>query len=206
MRMFNLMAAGSMIAFAAAKDEGSAPAQTEGQSQAPAATGSDVTAATNAVKIEPKLSIKTMGAKPDMVKLAEEADARYPLVRIIGVARGIKSATGNNGDPVFGLTGQFQGTNLKTGEKSVSGVLYLPGGILELIMDPVEAILNGDDRVAKQAGVKFGLDLFSVKAANPAGYSFSATNLIDTAQVNPLAEIESAVSGTAAPAFPKIGG
>lgn len=175
---------------------------TETKNEAAAQT---VTPATSSLKIEPKLSIKTMGAKPDMVKLADDADARYPLVRVIGVARGIKSATGNNGDPVFGLTGQFQGTNLKTGEKSVSGVLYLPGGILELIMDPVEAILNGDDRVAKQAGVKFAMDIFSVKASNPAGYSFSANNLIDTAQVNPLAEIEGAVGSMKAPAFPKLG-
>lgn len=153
-------------------------------------------------KILPKMSIKTLGANPKAasVNLEKEKAKRVPMVRIMGIARGIKAAVGNDGDPVFGLTGQFEGVNIETGETAQSGVLYLPSGIQELIQDPLESAINAGD---KTAAVQFAVDLYAVSATNKAGYSFEADNLAAPEREDPFAALRTALEGKKLPALPK---
>ncbi len=150
-------------------------------------------------KILPKMSIKTLGANPKSAAVgANEAAKKVPMVRIMGIARGIKTAIGNNGDTVFGLTGQFEGVNIATGEVAQSGVLYLPSGIQELIQEPLEGIIAED----KNAAVTFAFDIFAVSATNPAGYSFEAELHGQPDREDPFAALRQTLSDAPLPKLP----
>lgn len=159
-----------------------------------------------------KLSIATMGTRP---KRAAADNIKTPLCRVMGTARGLKSAIDTNGDPTFGLTGSFLGINvaqaLLAGKENnptdygqyTSGVLYLPGGIQELIQSPLEALLSDADKAkADAAAIEFALDLFAVPSTNKAGYSFTATLLGEAAQSDPFAAIKARVGEVKLPALP----
>ncbi len=148
-----------------------------------------------------KLTLKTMGCNGAVATVTKE---KTPLARIMGIARNIKAATGQNGDPVFGLTGQFEGTNIQDGKVFNSAVCYLPGGILELILDPLEAILNGDDKQAKVNGVAFALDIFAVPDTNKSGYTFVAERLGEQLQADPLAALKAQIGEITMPKFPAL--
>lgn len=161
-----------------------------------------------------KLSIATMNCKPK--RASKDVDnIKTPLARIMGTASGLKAAVDQRGEPVFGLTGSFLGVNIGQsleagkGDKAAdfgqyrSGVLYLPGGIQELIQAPLEKALNDPDKaVANSASIEFAMDLFSVPANNPAGYSFVASLLGDAAQADPFASIRAKVGDAKLPALP----
>lgn len=153
------------------------------------------------VTLVPKLSVKTVGANG---AIAVATKQKTFIMRVIGVARNIKAATGQNGDPVFGLTGQFEATNIQDGKVFASSVLYLPNGILELIMDPLEAVINGDDRVAKSQGIQFALDISAVPDANKAGYTYNADYVSDTMRADPLANLKQQLIGSPLPKPLKI--
>lgn len=148
-----------------------------------------------------KLTLKSMGCQGAIVLVTK---AKTPLARIVGIARNIKAATGNNGDPVFGLTGQFEGTNIQDGKIFKSAVAYLPNGILELILDPLEAVLNGEDKVAKANGIPFALDIFAVPDGNKAGYTFTAEIVGKNLQADPLAALKAQIGEQAMPKFPAL--
>lgn len=145
--------------------------------------------------IVPKLSIKTMEANGAIVLATK---TRTPLVRVQGIANGIKVATGNDGAPVFGLSGIFRGTNIQTGKVYQSGVLYLPAGIGEMFISPLELALADD----KRASMRLALDLFAVESTNKAGYSFEAESLI--AGVNTIADLVKETEALPLPEMPKI--
>ncbi len=147
-------------------------------------------AETQTTNILPKMSIKTLGGNPNLAAKGENEPAKRVLMcRVFGEARGIKAATGNNGDPVFGLTGQFTGINAADGKEYQSGVLYLPSGVQELIQDTLEKEIN--DGNAK-AVVEFALDLFAVSATNKAGYSFAAESPIPPTKSDAQARLAAA--------------
>lgn len=161
-----------------------------------------------------KLTIATMGCKAKLAA-SDANNIKTPLARIMGVARNLKAAIDTNGEPVFGLTGQFLGINVAQsldagkGDKPedygqyTSGVLYLPGGIQELIQSPLEALLNDKDKeVANSAAIEFALDLFAVPATNKSKYSFTATLLGDARKADPFAAIKAQVGDAKLPALP----
>ncbi len=149
--------------------------------------------------ILPKMSIKTLGANGAIVLVTK---AKTPLCRIKGIARGIKVANGNDGTPVFGMTGQFIGLNIATGEVFDSGVIYLPAGINEMFLTPLEAALAEDAK----ASVRFALDLFAVPSTNKAGYSFEAASLIEASTIDPFAEMSAEADKVELPTMPKLPG
>lgn len=161
-----------------------------------------------------KLSIATMNCKPKRAH-KDVDNIKTPLARIMGTASGLKSAVDQRGEPVFGLTGSFLGINIAEGLQAGqdgkdadfgqyrSGVLYLPGGIQELIQAPLEKALNDPDKaVANSAAIEFAMDLFAIPANNPAGYSFVATLLGEAAQADPFANIRQRVGDAKLPALP----
>ena len=145
-------------------------------------------------KILPKMSVKTLGSNPKAAATLKDGE-RLHLIRVLGVASGIKAAVDTRGEPVFGLTGQFEGTNVATGENAQSGVLYLPGGIQELLQGPLEQAIADD----KNARIQFAFDIYAVKASNPAGYSFEAENLVDVEREDPFAAMRADLPKLPAP-------
>lgn len=137
------------------------------------------------VNIISKLSVKTMGCNPALGK-----EGRVHIARIFGVASGIKTAKGQNGDPVMGLTGDFRGQRPdKPGDTWQSGVLYLPSGINELVLDAVDTGEVDKNDKPIYAEVQFAFDIFAKPASNPAGYQYEASPVIDAKETDKMAEL-----------------
>jgi hypothetical protein len=142
-----------------------------------------------------KLTTKTMRCKPALAKVEERT---VPMCRISGIARGIKPAVGTNGETVYGLTGNFRGTNIQTGEVFYSGVCYLPGGVHEMILDPLDDLL-ANESTKSGAALNFAFDIFARPSDNAAGYEYTAVNLAPASRADPFAEIDAMIDGKALP-------
>lgn len=151
------------------------------------------------MEIISKISLKTVGGNPALAKALE---TKVPMMRVFGTARNIKTAVGQNGDPVFGLAGQFKAINMQDGKEFTSGVCYLPAGIQELIQEPLEAALSAEN--SRGAAVEFALDVFAIPSTNKAGYSFSAESLKEVSSDDPMERIQKELSAKALPKFPAL--
>lgn len=139
-----------------------------------------------------KMSVKGIGCKPK----GEEEPTR--LCIILGKATGIKTGEDNTGRVWKALSGTFRGTNLATNEVFRSGKLFLPSGIHEAVESAVM-------QLPEQGGVvKFAMELRSVSAKNPIGYSYQAVNLMpiesETDELSDLITLAANVPQLAAPA------
>lgn len=134
-----------------------------------------------------KMSVKTIGANPSRAKTENR---KVPLGRFYGVARGIIMKVDNRGEPITGLTGDFYGVNIDTGEKYQSGVLYLPGGIHEMLVNGVDQGETNDKGKPVYTPVEFGFDVWATPASNPIGYSYEATPLLEARVSDPIADLE----------------
>lgn len=128
-----------------------------------------------------KISVKTVGADPALAKLS---DSPVHLMRVIGMATGIKDKEDARGEAITAILGDFEGTNPASGEVYRSGVLYLPSGIHEMIVGALGT---------PGAKVEFGLDIFSVKATNRIGYSYTCKQIFKSEGRDSLADLREKV-------------
>lgn len=128
-----------------------------------------------------KISVKTIGCNPSAAK-SEGKDVQ--LAKVYGVARGTINKVDQRGDPVVGLTGEFEAVNLGTGEVFRSGVLYLPSGIHEMVANSV-----------KEGDTEFALGIVASPASNPIGYSYKAVPLLEPAANDPMAALRNKIAG-----------
>ena len=139
------------------------------------------------INIVTKMSVKTIGADP-----AKGKTGRVHLARIFGIASGIKVAKGTNGDILYGVTGDFRGQIPDAPEDTYqSGVLYLPSGINELLLQAVDSGEVDKNNKPVFREVKFAFDIFSKPASNPAGYQYEATPVIDAKETDAMSELSS---------------
>lgn len=141
-----------------------------------------------------KLSVKGIGCKPG----ACEADKPALLCRIFGKADGIKTGESQDGRVWSALTGSFAAINLQSGEEYRSGKLFLPSGIHETVENAVRALGENKEGLS----ITFGLEIRSVTASNPIGYSYQAANLVATTATDELSELRKAIE--ASHAMPKM--
>lgn len=158
---------------------------------------SEATEAARDVSVLTKMSISTMKCQPVQAKLLERD---VPLARIMGAARGIKVTEGKGGDATYALTGNFFGRNIQSGEDYQSAVLYLPGGVQELILGPLDDALSGTpgQPADPNAVVTFAFDIYSFPAPNPAGYSYRAVDIAAAKRINPIQGLMDEISATRA--------
>jgi len=150
------------------------------------------------MKILTKMSIKTLGANPARAKTENKS---VDLVRIYGIATGLAfKADPKTGDIQVAVTGNFEGVNLESNETFRAGVLWLPGGIQELLIGAVDTGTKDANGKPVYNDVKFGFTIAAVPATNPIGYSYSAEQLIDAEKNDPLADLRSALPALPAPA------
>jgi hypothetical protein len=147
--------------------------------------------AKSAPTIVSKMAVKSIGCDP--MKRPDDGKP-LPLCVFFGKADGIKEGEGRDGRMWSALTGSFAGVNLVTGDEYRSGKLFLPSGIHEIVENAVKSIKPDDT----EAYVKFALQIAVIKAANPIGYSYQATKLIDVAEGDELSEIREQLPATAA--------
>jgi len=143
--------------------------------------------------VKPKLGPKDLG-NPKSVTVPDNADdpaARKLLGRIVGIATGIKTGVGNNGQPYVGLKGSFEAQPADPKLPRIrAGVCFLPPGIAEMVATK----LAGDNA---PESVQMAFDITAVKAANPIGYSYEVMPLIDVDESDPLEQLL---------ALPQLGG
>lgn len=155
------------------------------------------------MKILTKMSIATLGANPSVVKSEEfikSGASSAPIARIYGIATGLVfKVDPKTGDVQTAVSGNFEAVNLADGEVFRAGVLWLPSGIQELLINSVdsgEADANGKPIYNE---VKFGFTINAHPAKNPIGYSYSAEQLIDAEKNDPLADLRGALPQLPAP-------
>ena len=100
-----------------------------------------------------------------------------PLMRVIGLATGVKTGITNFGT-WFAFTGQFQATNILTGELARSANLFLPESVTELLVPTVKA--------AGETGVEFAFDIGVRPFNNAQGYEYTVNHLIAVQESDPL--------------------
>jgi hypothetical protein len=144
-----------------------------------------------------KLSVKALGCDPRLAK----GSNRQVLCRIYGKAQGLKHGEDKQrGDVWTALQGTFEGVNVQDGSEDYgktlrSGKLFLPGGIQDVIEGAVKDIAKSAS--AETASVVFAVELSSVKAANPIGYSYEARNLVPRTTQDEMATLRQMVEDKA---------
>lgn len=133
-----------------------------------------------------KITAKGIGADA-----AKGKTGRVHLYRVYGKAGGIKVAEGKDGDAVYGLVGDFRAINPEEPNRVYqSGILYLPGGINEMVVQAVNTGNVDDKGRPVYNEVKFAFDIFSKPATNPAGYQFEAQAIVDAKETDVMIELQ----------------
>jgi len=155
------------------------------------------------MKILTKMSIATIGANPSVVKTEEfvkSGASSHPIARIYGIATGLVfKVDPKTGDVQTAVSGNFEAANLATGEVFRAGVLWLPSGIQELLINAVDTGAVDANGKPVYNDVKFGFQINAHPAKNPIGYSYSAEQLIDATQNDPLADLRAELPALEAP-------
>src|SRR5580658_10155721 len=87
-----------------------------------------------------KISLKTIGCKPKAVVAKPEGEF-LRLAIIMGMASALKIVEDvAEGKKFTAVLGQFEATNLQTNDVFTSGVLYLPGGFQDGLIEAVKRL------------------------------------------------------------------
>lgn len=135
-----------------------------------------------------KMAVKSMGCKPH---LAEGQDMKR-LCMIYGRADGVKMGEDQNGKLWSALTGSFEGVNLTDGKMYRSGKLFLPSGIHETVENAVKELAGAE--IKSGVSITFAMEIRSVPATNPIGYSYQAVNLMKIEKEDELDSLRRAIN------------
>lgn len=137
-----------------------------------------------------KLSTKAMGCNPKKiaVNIPEGVTEPVPMATLYGKATGVKEGEDANGKVYSMIVGEFEGTNLETGDVYRASRLFLPEGIQETVE---QAIANSTE---EKPLVIFALMIMVRKATNAQGYSYVGRQLLPTVAADPLAEIREKIA------------
>jgi len=165
-------------------------------------TETETTETTNNVEYVTKLNIKALGCDPRLDKNV----ARKLLCRIYGTAQGLKHGEDGSGKVWTALVGNFEGVNIEEGSDDIgvvvrSGKLFLPEGIQGLIEGAIKEIENTAGG-KEEASVTFALEIASIRAQNPIGYSYAAKNLAPVKKEDPLGELRKLIGPPPPKAIP----
>lgn len=141
-------------------------------------------------KILKKLSIKTVTGLTVAAIREMATPEGAPVMRIMGIAMGTKGGESDNG-PWTALRGQFEASNLITGEVFGGSVLFLP----DVALDAILPALAGDN-----ANVKFALDITVMKdETSTIGYAYSFVPLLKPDENDPLEKMRNELKQLEAP-------
>lgn len=160
-----------------------------------------------------KLSMSMMGCQPELsmkrkrkvtiegvdqeVEVGEEVHQATIYGYITGLTGPKELPNAKNGQDAitYGLTGMIEGLNVRTGEIFKGGVLYLPAGFHDMFLAEMEMGLKAAGPGNVQ--IAFALDMFSIPADNPRGYSWKAKSKLPQERHDPLARLRArALAGT----------
>lgn len=145
-------------------------------------------------KILKKITIKTVGAQPDIEKLIAHKNAHgensvMPLMSVIGVASDFKPGQTDLG-PYIKLLGMFKAINVETGELFVSGACIIPGSGNDLVYGQLKALTEGGSvEFAFRIGVRY-----TPNSKGGVPYSYDVEQVFEPSQADPLAALEAKIS------------
>lgn len=149
-----------------------------------------------ATQLHKKLSIKNViGKVKALFEKDEKGDIpegqKVNLIRVIGIADGIKVGTSTYGEWIA-FTGQFVAIDLRTGEEHRSGQLFLPDTATD-VLAPVVRAQNG-------APVEFAFDIGATSTDTEVGYEYNVTPLVEAKENDPLQNLTARLNLPALPA------
>lgn len=110
----------------------------------------------------------------------KEDGGKIDLYTIFGIANGIKTGEHATNGPWVAFTGNFEATNLLTGEVSKSGVAFLQA--------PMDALLQG--ALANNEEVSFSMTVGVKRREDLAvGYEYLVRPHVEASQADPLAAL-----------------
>ncbi len=130
------------------------------------------------VELLSKISVATVFGK------VKKPEAPVGLVRVIGIANGVKTGQSQYGDWTA-FTGDFKAFNLENGKEFRAGKVFLPAIAQNLIEG---ALANADAE-----SVQFAFDIGIKPADTQAGYEYTVTPLVEARDNDPLAALEEKV-------------
>jgi len=117
-----------------------------------------------------KLSIARCAGKMTVKRVLSAPDHRLPVLRVVGLAVGVKSGISDLGDWTA-LIGDFGVTNLETGEEFRGSTLYMP----DVAQVPIEVQIK-----AGAQSVQFALEIIAKGDDNsPVGFSYAVEQLVE---------------------------
>lgn len=141
------------------------------------------------------ISIKSVFGKPQREKIDSKKDRLFSLdygskdiIQIIGVASGVFNKSTAIGD-FIGLRGQFQATNLETGEVYRSPKCLIDNETTDQVVERLSML----DNVAVEFGYVVGMMANKVKP----GYLFPTRTILEAHKNDPIAAIEAKIKGGA---------
>lgn len=121
-----------------------------------------------AIQVLKKISVATVFGKVDLKELLKAPGETIKAMRVLGLAISSKTGMSSYGEWTA-LLGQFQATNLATGEVFSGSTLFLP----EVALTPILVALSS----ANARGVEFAIDVHVkyVNDAKPGGSPYEYT-------------------------------
>lgn len=142
-----------------------------------------------------KLTVATIGGAPERAKTEK---TRVGVATFIGIATGTKMVENQNEPekPYVAVTGNFEAVNLYTGEIYRSGILYLPTGLHDLVVNMLDQVKGDEDRSKfDKAAVEFALQIDAEPADNAAGYQYVGKSLLPPQKADALSHLRALTAG-----------
>lgn len=138
-----------------------------------------------------KISSKTvLGGPPEV---PSKATALYT---VIGVATGVRIGQSAYGEFVA-LKGQFEATNIETGEAFTAPQCFLPEPLNGMIA--AQLAMTDAEGNANAKSARFAVEVGVIPAKTVTGYEYTARELVDTTENDPLSDLRKALPALPAP-------
>lgn len=132
-----------------------------------------------------KLSAATIYGKIDLKKLLAAPDERLELFTVLGLAVGQKSGMSAYGEWTA-LMGQFEATNVETGETFAGAQLFLP----DVALVPLQVALSAEGSRGVEFAIKISAKYAKSDKAGGAAYEYTWEPLLPPDNNDPVTRLK----------------
>ena len=122
-----------------------------------------------------KAKIAVSDFRPKRIHGMPDTQRELSLGTLIGKATGVVRRTLPTGEVMEGIGGTFAFQPSDDGDVISSGVLWLPSGVDNLVLDPLRA----SEGTGSNAVINIAFEIKVIRADNPAGYSYAFRPLLE---------------------------
>lgn len=143
-----------------------------------------------------KITMANIKTDPSAVKKMDGDGAECPLARIYGTLDDVREQFDKNAGVSYTyFAGSFEAINMQDGDVYKSGKLFLPKGISELVESTIQQIKKDlpADKKTDSVALDFAFEVRSIKAKNPAGYTYKVYPLVSPERSDRLKQLRDKV-------------